>query len=149
MRIAAVACSVALLALTGIDVLTEGMPSRAGDAVLTFVVLLVPLLTAVVLVREHLAVRRHHVDNGGPPTGGLAHHAAVAGNLVVLVACGWAAVARYPYPEGSSVIPYAVLAVVTPILNLAALLAGVTRETRKERGSAAGGDAGRGEPIEG
>ncbi len=80
MRTAAIVCSVALLALTGMDVLTEGVPSRAGDAVLTLLVLLVPLLTAVVLVRESSA--------------GLAHHAALGGNLVLLVACGWAAIAR-------------------------------------------------------
>ena len=136
MRIAAIVCSVALLALTGIDVLTEGVPSRAGDAVLTFVVLLIPLLTAVVLVRERLAVHRHRVDDGGAPTVGLAHHAAVVGNLVVLVACGWAAVARYPYPEGNGVIPFAVLAVGTPIVSLVALLGGRTREMHEERGSA-------------
>jgi hypothetical protein len=88
--------------------------------------LLIPLTSAVVLV---------HGSSTIAPT----RRTAVLGNLLLLGAACWAAVAQYPYPEGNSVIPFAVLVVVTPILSLLALLGGGGKLLRGERRSAPAG----------
>jgi hypothetical protein len=106
------------------------MPGASHFVVLTLLMLLVPLLTAVVLVRERLA----------SPAVTLVNRVAVLCNLVLLGASGWEAVAQYPYPEGNSVIPFALLAVCTPILSLMALLGGGKTAMRRERRTAAGGE---------
>ena len=130
MGTAAIVCNVVLFAITGVVLLTEGMPEASHFVVLTVLMLLVPLLTAVVLVRERLA----------SPAVTLVNRVAVLCNLVLLGASGWEAVAQYPYPEGNSVIPFALLAVCTPILSLMALLGGGKTAMRRERRTAAGGE---------
>ena len=144
MRTAAIVCNVVVFAVTGIIVLTEGVPKDARYAVLTFLVLLVPLLSAVVLVRERVAPPAPGVDGGAGPAITLTRRAAALCNLVLLGAACWAAVTQYPYPEGNGVIPFAVLVVCAPILSLMALLGGRRSAVREQRGRAAGGEQGGG-----
>jgi len=139
MRTAALVCNVVLLAITGLIILTEGLPREGRYLVLTLLMLLIPLLSLVVLVRQRAAPPRPSAENAGPSANTLANRAAVMGNLLLFGASCWAAVAQYPYPEGNSVIPFAVLAVCTPILSLLALLRGGRSAMRKLGESAAGG----------
>jgi len=117
---AAIVCNVVLLAVTGLIVLGEGLPGAAPYLLLTLLMALVPLVSAVVLLRD-----RRALEGRGPGEGGSmaarARRATVLLNLVLLGASAWAAVAQYPYPEGDSLIPLAVLAVGTPALTLVAL----------------------------
>ena len=121
MRTAAIVCNVVLLAITGVIISTEGVPGDPLYLVLTLLVLLVPLFTAVVLVRGRIAPKEPRAGVDGSSAIRLTNRAAVLCNLVLFGASFWAAVAQYPYPEGNSVIPFAVLAVCTPILSLMAL----------------------------
>jgi hypothetical protein len=143
METAAIVCNAVLFAVTGTIVLTEGVPGEARYLLLTLLVLLVPLLSAVVLVRGRMARPGQGAGNDGPSTVTLASRAAGLGNLGLLGASGWESVAQYPYPEGDSLIPFAVLAVGTPILSLIALLRGRRRAVRGERRSGTGGERGR------
>ena len=54
---------------------------------------------------------------------------AILCNLVLVGFSGWAAIAQYPYPEGNSVIPFALLAVFTPIISAVTLLRSRKMET--------------------
>jgi len=139
MGTAALVCNVVLLAITGLIILTEGLPGEGRYQVLTLLMLLIPLLTAAVLVRQRIALQRPNAGNAAASAITLGNRAAVLGNLLLFGASCWAAVVQYPYPEGNSVIPFAVLAVCTPILSLLALLRGGRSAMRKLRESAAGG----------
>jgi hypothetical protein len=138
MRVAAIVFNVVLCAITGPTILTEGLPREPRYLALTLLVLLVPLLTAVALVRQRMAPPWPAARRDGGSADTLANSAAVLCNLVLLGASCWAAVAQYPYPEGNSVIPFAVLAVCTPILSLLALLRSGRMTMRADGRSAAG-----------
>ena len=137
MRAAAIGCNAVLFVISCMIVLTEGMQSRARYLVLTLLVLLVPLFSAVLLARQHVASRGQHAGDGGRLGGTATHWAAVLCNVVLLTASCWAAVAQYPYSEGSAMIPFALLAVATPILSLVALRGGGTSGMQKEARSVA------------
>jgi len=130
MGTAAIVCNVVLLAITGAIIVTEGVPGDTRYLALTLLMLLVPLLSAVVLVRERMAPQGPSTEDAGTSSTTLAHRAAVLCNLMLFGASCWAVVAQYPYPEGNSVIPFAVLAVCTPILSLVALLGGGRKAMR-------------------
>jgi hypothetical protein len=124
MGTAALVCNVVLLAITGLIILTEGLPGEGRYQVLTLLMLLIPLLTAAVLVLRRIAPQRSSAGNAGASAITVASRTAVLGNVLLFGASCWAAVVQYPYPEGNSVIPFAVLAVCTPILSLLTLLHG-------------------------
>ena len=140
MRTAAIVCNVAVLAITWLIILTEGVPRDPRYVALTLLVLLVPLLSAVVLVRKRIGPQGPSTIVERLSAITLADRAAVRCNLVLLGASCWAVVAQYPYPEGNSVIPFAVLTVCTPILSLMAVLGGGRRAMREQRRIAAGGE---------
>ncbi len=133
MRIVAIVCNVLVLGATGASVVTEGMPRQTGDLALTLAVLGVALLSAIVLAAGRAGARV-------PSTGlfVLAERTSVVCNVLVFAACLWVAVGRYPYPEGNSIIPFAVLLVATPIMTVIALLGAMARTParRAERGTA-------------
>jgi hypothetical protein len=146
---AAVVCNVVLFALTRVIVVTEGMPSDARYLVLTFLVLLVPPLTAVLLVGEYLAAQTPSTDGGGSSAISLTQGAGVLCNVVLFRASCWAGVAQYPYSEGNSVIPFAAVTIGTPILSLAALLGGGRKAMEERRRSAARSELERGRRTSG
>jgi len=130
MGTAAIVCNVVLLATTGVIIVTEGVPRDTHYLVLTLLMLLVPILSAAVLVRERMAPQGPSTDDDGTSSTTLAHRAAVLCNLILFGASCWAVIAQYPYPEGNSVIPFAVMAVCTPVLSLIALLGGGRKAMR-------------------
>jgi hypothetical protein len=140
MRTAAVVCNVLVFVVTGLIVVTEGWPREPRYLALTLVMLFVPALSAVVLARRQRAPEVRSTGGGRPPAMTPTARAAVAGNLVMLGASGWEAVAQYPYAEGASVIPFAMLVVCTPVLSLLAFLGRRGSAKRKEpRGTEGGG----------
>jgi hypothetical protein len=119
---AAIVCNVLVSASTGFIILTEGLPRDARYLLLTLLMLLVPLLSLVVLVRERVARQARSAGGDGSPATTPENRAALLCNLVLFGVSAWEAVAQYPYPEGNSMVPFAVLAVGTPMLTLLALL---------------------------
>ena len=120
-RVTAIVCNVVLLGITGVIVVTEGMPNKAPYLVLTLLMLLVPLLTALVVLRGGTALP------AAMPTRELMNRAVAVCNVALLGVAGWAVISQYPYPEGNSVIPFAILTVCTPMLSLMALVGGSSR----------------------
>jgi hypothetical protein len=104
--------------------LTEGVPREPRYLVLTLLMLLVPMFSGIVLLLQRRGLQGLSATDDESSTARLAGSGAVLSNVVLLGASGWAAVAQYPDAEGNSVIPFAVLAVCTPILTLMALLGG-------------------------
>jgi len=109
MKTLTILCCVVLAALSVMEVVTEGLPGRPSQWALTALIVLVPTFTVFVL--------------SGKPGRGWAGvpGVAVLCNLVLLGVTCWAAVTQYPYPEGSGVIPFVVLALLTPVLSLVVL----------------------------
>jgi hypothetical protein len=140
MKTAAIVCNAVLFAVTGFIILTEGVPRDARHLALTLLMLLVPLLTAVVFLRERVPPQGPTADDRGSSTITLAKRAAVLCNVALFAASCWAVVVQYPYPEGNSVIPFAALTLWTPILSLMALRGGGRRAMQEERRGAAGGE---------
>jgi len=134
----AIVCNIVVFAITGVIILTEGIPRDGHYMALTLLVLLVPLLSAVVLVRTRLVPQGPCADDDVSPRITLMKRAALLCNLVLLGASCWETVAQYPYPEGNSVIPFAILTVCAPILTLIALRGGGRRPMGKERESTSG-----------
>jgi hypothetical protein len=119
---AAFVCNVVVFAMAGVVLLTEGVPREPRYTVLTLLVLLVPLITAIVLSHEPMA-RPGPGSNRGRSSGMTpTRRVVVLCNLVLLGAACWESVAQYPYPEGDSVIPFAALTIGAPLLGLRALL---------------------------
>jgi hypothetical protein len=113
MKTATIPCNAALAALSLLIVVTEGLPNGAIHRALTGLIIVVPILTVYAVTRT--------AGGAGPGVRLLA----VLGNLSLLGLVCWAIVTQYPYPEGPSVIPFAMLAVFTPGLSLAVLLSQV------------------------
>jgi hypothetical protein len=112
MTIAAVVANAMLFLLTCALLLTEGPSKGGGYVALTALMLIVPILSAAALLR------------GGPkdwPRSRVKQLVAVA-NLALLGFLVWAMVVSYPYSEGDSVIGFAAVCVVAPVLTLLALL---------------------------
>ena len=109
MKTLTVLCNVVLAAMSVVEVVTEGLPERPSQWVLAALIVLVPIFTVYVITRSP--------GRGGASVPG----PAVIGNLVLLGVTCWVAVAQYPYPEGPGVLPFVALAILTPVLSLAAL----------------------------
>ena len=120
MRIPAVVCNVVLFAFTCFVLLTDGMSAGVPYLTLTLLLLLVPILSAVVLLRGMMPPgQKAHCDpSSGSP---LARRGTAFCNLVLIGFSGWAIVDQYPHPEEGGVIPYAVLVLFTPVITLLAL----------------------------
>jgi len=115
--------NIVLVAVTCLIVVTEGLPVGPFYLAFTLLMFLVPVLTVVALARRSSA------------GGSAVRMAAAVGSLVLLAAVCWALVAQYPSPEGAGVIPFAVLAVLTPALSVAALLRALgQRQPRADAG---------------
>lgn len=108
MRVLAVVCNVVFFAFTCLVLVTDGVSREAPYIALTALMLLVPVATALVLVRSRGAVAVERL-------------AAVA-NLVLLAGIVAAMVDQYPHPDEEGFVTYAVLAAVTPVLSAVALL---------------------------
>ncbi len=123
MKTIAVILNLVLFGITGMIVVTEGIPRQVRYQVLTLVVLLVPLLSALVLFHRQ-GTRQASGGTDASAGSRLTTGVVVLANLVLLGATCWEAVVQYPYPEGRSVIPFVVLAICVPALSLVALLGG-------------------------
>ena len=109
MKTLTILCNVALAAMSVLELVTEGLPEQPSHWALAALIVFVPAFTVFVITRRP--------DTGGAGVPGLA----VLCNLVLLGVTCWAAVAQYPYPEGPGIIPFVALAILTPVLSLAAL----------------------------
>jgi hypothetical protein len=112
-RIAAVVCNLLLFAAIGMIVLTEGMPSRAVFLLFTVLALLVPIVSAAVILRRTTG-RGWHRSPLDWATGLL--------NVALIGLTCWAAISQFPPPEGLGVLPFAVLMFAAPILSLTVLV---------------------------
>jgi hypothetical protein len=134
MKTPALLCNLALFALMGGIVATEGIPERPAYAAFTVVMLWAPAFTAFVIMRRlpdrgrpgpaaNTGTSAAPSPGGGPDSRGMVMpRIAASTNLVLSGFVCWALVSQYPYPEGRSVIPYAVVALLTPLLSLAVLV---------------------------
>jgi hypothetical protein len=129
----AIFCNGVVCAITGMIILTDGLPIRGAYLVLTLLMLLVPPFTAVWLVVRRRVIRHSGAD--AVPGMMRTDRAAVALNVALFAAAASSAIAQYPYAEGGNLLSFAVLAVSTPLLNLAAILTSARRSSRKPHGS--------------
>jgi hypothetical protein len=114
MKILAIICNIILFGFTCLVIVTDGPAQGAGYVVFSFLLLLVPIISAVVLFRFSMSRMMKSV--------------AVVCNIVLLGFAAWAIVSQYPHPEEEGVVAYTVLVVLTPILSIAALLRSRVRQ---------------------
>ncbi len=107
MRITAIICNVVLFAFTCLVIVTDGPARETVYVVFSFLLLVVPILSAVVLWRFSGST--------------IMKIATGVGNIVLLGFACWAIISQYPHPEEEGVVAYTVLVVLTPLLSLAAL----------------------------
>lgn len=112
MRVAAVVCNLLLCASVGLLVVNEGMPSQTAYMLFTLLALIVPILSAAVILRRGSGPSRQRSFLDWA-TGVL--------NVLLLALTVWAVISQYPYPEGNSVLLFALLMLVAPILSLVVL----------------------------
>lgn len=123
MKTTAVFLNVVLFAVTGSSVLTEGIPKAAIFWIFTLLALLVPVLNLTVhlgfgVARRAGGTRDHHI------LAEAFNVVAIICNLGLAAFSVYAAIAQYPYREGNSVIPFALLLIITPIVSLAVISRG-------------------------
>lgn len=114
MKTLVILCNVVLFGFTCFVLAAEGLSRQAAYILFTLLLLLIPIFTVFVLVRKRT------------PGAATLHSSAiqrVAGicNVALLGFVCWAILDQYPHPEEPGVIPYAALAVLTPILSAIAL----------------------------
>ncbi len=115
MKILAALCNVAWFLFTCLVLLTDGFPTRIGYILATLLTLLVPLVTLAALFPRRAGNR--------PTTGAAAARgAAIAGNVALLAYLMWVLLFLPPHPAEEGYVPYVVLAVLTPVVSLIALL---------------------------
>jgi len=133
MKTVAAVCNIGLFLFTFAVLATEGVSARPLYLALTLLLLAVPLLTSVLLLRGRMAPRDEQTAPEPLSAAGTsAGRVAVIGNLALIGLVCWAIADAYPHPEESGVIPYAVLAVLTPVLSVVALLGRTRHGTRRE-----------------
>jgi len=118
MRVAAVVCNLLLCASVGLLIVNEGMPSQTAYILFTLLALFLPILSAAVILRRGSGPSRQRSSLDWA-TGVL--------NVLLLALTVWAVISQYPYPEGNSVLLFALLMLVAPILSLVVLFDGRKR----------------------
>ena len=104
MKTLAIICNIVLLGFTCFVLATDGLPKEATYIVFTIWMFLTLILSAAVISR-----------------GGASHVmriAAIVSNVVLLGFICWSLVDQYPHPKEAGFIPYVILLLLTPILNL-------------------------------
>ena len=110
MKIPAIGCNLLASGFVGLDLMNEGLPVSPLYWAFTLVALLVPLVSCAVIFRFSSRV-------AAQPAIALTT-LVIAGNVLLFGLVVWAVVVRYPYPEGNSIIPFALLLLVAPVLSL-------------------------------
>ena len=105
----AVVCNVVLFLFTCFVLWTEGPSKGGGYIVLTVLLLLIPILSSAVILR--IGASDRWLGSHGKTV-------AAIGNIALLGFVIWAIASAYPHPEEPGVIPFIVICVLTPILNL-------------------------------
>jgi hypothetical protein len=117
MKIVAIVCNAFLFVITGSIALTEGIPGDFPYLVLTVLPLLVPILNVAEFFGGRMTRARQESLRSS-----LLNRVAVLGNIVLLAFSCWPAIAQYPYREGTSVIPFTLLMVFTPVVSVLVLV---------------------------
>ena len=120
MKIAAVTCNILLFVFLCFVLLTDGLTREASYIVFT-------LWSFFTLILSMVVISGMRAGNGWMGlelsyTGPAIRIVAIICNLVFLGFVCWALVDQYPHPKEEGVIAFAVLMVLTPILNLVVLL---------------------------
>lgn len=107
MKIAAVICNIILFGFICLVLVSEGPSKEAIYTVFTIWWLLTLIISAVVISRSGASR--------------IIRDVAIICNIVFLGFIGWALVDQYPHPNEPGFIPFVILMVLTPILNLVVL----------------------------
>ena len=136
MRVAAVICNIVLFAFICLVLAVDGLPTEASYIVFTVWALMTLILSPAVISRRGAsdgwlgllmkgkASEQQEKVDGPSSTSTTMRTVAIICNVVFLAYFCWAFVDQYPHPEEEGFIPFAVLMVLTPILNLVALFCG-------------------------
>jgi len=136
MRSVAVICNIVLFAFICLVLAVDGLPTEASYIVFTVWALMTLILSPAVISRRGAgdgwlglpakstpSEEQRKIDDPSPP-GTAVRTVTIICNIVFLAHFCWAFVDQYPHPEEEGFIPFAVLMVLTPILNLVALFCG-------------------------
>ena len=133
MRIAAMACNVILVVFTCLVVVTDGPATEAAYVVLMLALVLVPIFSLVVLLRQGRSGSRPAPVKGSglpeekrmderPSRDPGMRTAAIFCNIILFGLSCWAFADQYPHPEEDGFVAYVLILAVAPILNVVALL---------------------------
>jgi len=119
MKTVAAICNIVLFGFICLVLATDGPPQETSSIIFTAWWLLTLILSvAVISLRGASLILRKM---------------AIVGNIVFLGFSGWAFFDQYPHPNEPGFIPFVVLMVLTPLINLAALFIGGARHSRASK----------------
>jgi hypothetical protein len=132
----AVVCNIVLVAFTFLVLMTDGLSRETAYTIFALLLLSVPILSAAVVSRSGVsdgwlgspwkrkAVREQGKSESVSSAGTRMNYLAMISNIVLFGFVCWALVDQYPHPEEEGFVPYAVLTLLTPILNLVVIVRG-------------------------
>ncbi|MGB8489778.1 MAG: HEAT repeat domain-containing protein [Bacteroidales bacterium] len=143
MKIVTVICNVALLGFTSLLLFIVGISKVSDYKVFTLLLLLVPILNIVLIFGSQVS-HGHWTSkliNKAPEEQGKADGLSkiypfmkivnLILNLALLGFASWFVISNYPHPGESLVLTYILLAVLTPVLSLIAILISRTNKVEK------------------
>ena len=116
MKTVAVILNVVLLVFTCFVLATDGLPKEVTYIVFTIWTFLTLILNAAVISRGGISL--------------VTRIAAIVFNIVLLGFICWSLVDQYPHPKEAGFIPFVILSLLTPVLNLLVLFRGGARDGR-------------------
>ncbi|MCX6259307.1 MAG: hypothetical protein NTY95_00515, partial [Bacteroidia bacterium] len=143
MKIVTIICNIVLLGLTCLLLLFEGISKEPAYLVFTLLLLLVPILNIVLIFRSRVSYGwlTSKMKNKAPEEQRKADELSkiypfmkivtLILNLALLGFASWFIVSNYSHPGESLVLAYILLAVLTPVLSLIAIL--ISRANKDEK----------------
>jgi hypothetical protein len=130
MRTLVAVCNILLFVCVCLVLATEGAPRDGIYVAFTLALILIPLVTAFVLVRDRAGGARPNVTGSRTSLPRLA----ALGNIVLLGLVVLAMVDQYPHPDEPGFLAFVALTVVTPILSALVLMRNRSGTVRAARG---------------
>jgi hypothetical protein len=117
MKIMAIICNIVSFVFTCFVLLTDGIAKEAAYIIFIFLLLLVPIISLLVIspIGGSLSLRLSSTSSA-------IRIVTIICNIVLFGFICWAFMDQYPHPKEEGFVAYAILTVLTPILNLVVLL---------------------------
>lgn len=117
MKTLTILCNIVLLGFTGFVLVADGVSREPIYIVFTLLLVLIPIFTVFAIVHSEAGNSRP----GGDVKHNTLYRVAAVCNVVLFGSVCWAVIDQYPHPEEPGLVPFTMLAVLTPIISAVTL----------------------------